>query len=259
VAPTTLTRIWSDGRTALGAWLFLRDPFGAELVGRAGFDYVCIDLQHGLGELSDALALLQALSGSEASPIVRVPWNEPGIIGRVLDLGATGVIIPMVNTADDARRAVAACRYAPAGARSFGPVRAGVVGGPGYLASADAVVACIVMIETAEAIEHLDEILAVPGITAVYIGPSDLSLTYGLPPAPDNPGEVFDGALARVLAACERHGVVPGIHATAALAPKRIAAGFRMVTVANDVGALVAGIQRDLASVRDTGPAATAY
>src|SRR3546814_379053 len=109
-----------DGVTTLGAWMFLREPVLAEAAGDAGYDYVCIDMQHGLASYADAFAMLQALGRSTVAPVVRVPWNEPGIIGRVLDAGALGVIIPMVNSAEEAERAVAACRYAPAGTRSFG-------------------------------------------------------------------------------------------------------------------------------------------
>ena len=181
---------------------------------------------------------------------MRVPWNEPGIIGRVLDAGALGVIIPMVNTPDEARRAVDACRYAPAGTRSYGPLGAAVRHGADYALAANDAVACIPMIETRQAIESIDEILAVPGIDAVYVGPADLALTYGLPPAIDNPGEPFDGALATVVAACQRHGVVPGIHANAALAAKRRAAGFRMVTVASDATVAVQGLRAALETAR---------
>ena len=117
----SLRQRWGDGATTLGAWISLRDPLLAEVAGMAGFDYVVVDMQHGLNDYSDVVAMLQAVSGSATVPLVRVPWNEQGIIGRVLDAGALGVIIPMVNTADEARRAVTACRYPPDGTRSIGP------------------------------------------------------------------------------------------------------------------------------------------
>jgi 4-hydroxy-2-oxoheptanedioate aldolase len=245
-----LKSIWRDGGTALGAWLSLPEPLVAEAASLAGYDYVCLDMQHGLVDYAAAVNMLGAMARGPATPLVRVPWNEPGIIGRVLDAGALGVIIPMVNTPEEAARAVAACRYAPAGARSVGPLRAALTYGPGYTGDANADVACIPMIETREAIEGIDEILAVPGIDAVYVGPSDLSLSYGLTPQPDNPGEPFDGALARVLESCRTHGVVPGIHANASLAAKRLGAGFRMVTVGIDVNAVLGGLRRDLQSSR---------
>lgn len=245
----SLKSIWNDGGTALGAWLSLREPLLAEAAANSGYDYVCVDMQHGLADYEHAVTLLHALARTPVVPIVRVPWNEQGIIGRVLDAGAMGVIIPMVNSVEEARRAVAACRYAPKGARSFGPLTAGSRYG-GYFGSADADVACIPMIETRQAVEAIDDILAVDGIDAVYIGPADLSITYGLPPGVDNPGEPFDGALARVVDSCQRHGVVPGIHSIAALAAKRHQGGFRMITVGNDAGAAMAGMRADATAAR---------
>jgi 4-hydroxy-2-oxoheptanedioate aldolase len=245
----SLRELWSSGRSTLGAWLSLREPYLAEAAGNAGYDYVCVDMQHGLADFHEATVLLHTLASTPAVPIVRVPWNEQGIIGRVLDAGALGVIIPMVNTPEEAHRAVAACRYAPLGARSFGPMVAGARHGADYAATANDVVACIPMIETRQAIEGIDEILAVPGIDAVYVGPADLSLTYGLPPATDNPGEPFDGALATVVQACQRHGVVPGIHASPTHTAKRLQSGFRMVTVTNEAALAVQGLRSALTQV----------
>ena len=246
----SLPERWHDGATALGAWMFLREPLLAEAAGRAGYDYVCIDMQHGLASFTDAVAMLQALASSTATPVVRVPWSEPGIIGRVLDAGALGVIIPMVNSAVEAERAVAACRYAPDGARSFGPLTAMMRHGFQYLGTANQQVACLPMIETVEAVERIDEILAVPGVDAVYVGPSDLSLTMGLPPLADHDDARFQDALATVVDACARHRVVPGIHASPALAGARAAQGFRMITVGYDQTPVMAALRADLASSR---------
>ncbi|MGB8862035.1 MAG: aldolase/citrate lyase family protein, partial [Ilumatobacteraceae bacterium] len=160
-------RIASEAGVALGAWIFLREPLLSEAASKAGYDYVCIDLQHGLVGFEDLTAHLQAVALGSAAPIVRVPWNEPWMIGRALDAGALGVIIPMVNTADEAARAVAACRYAPQGERSIGPIGA-MTRHPSYFRHANSAVMCIVMIETAQAVANIDEILSVPGIDAVY-------------------------------------------------------------------------------------------
>jgi 4-hydroxy-2-oxoheptanedioate aldolase len=247
----SLPELWRSGGTALGAWLSLREPLLAEVAAGSGYDYVCVDMQHGLADFEQTVSLLHAVARTPAIPIVRVPWNEQGIIGRVLDAGALGVIIPMVNSPEEARRAVASCRYAPDGARSFGPLTAGVRHGGTYVAKANEIVACIPMIETRQAVESIDDILAVEGIDAVYVGPADLSLTYGLPPAMDNPGEPFDGALATVIDACTRHGVVPGIHTSAALAEKRYKAGFRMMTVGGDLGGVMQALRADAKTARD--------
>ena len=116
---------WAAGGTALGAWISLRDPIVAETAASLGFDYVCVDLQHGLNDYDGMANALAAIAGSDATPLVRVPWNEPGIIGRALDAGAAGVIIPMVNSVEEAQRAASACHYWPAGTRSFGPIALG--------------------------------------------------------------------------------------------------------------------------------------
>jgi 4-hydroxy-2-oxoheptanedioate aldolase len=250
----SLKSVWSEGKTALGAWVSLRDPLVAEVAGAAGFDYVCVDMQHGLADLEQTMVHLHAITGGSAVPIVRVPWNEPGIIGRVLDAGALGVIIPMVNSPEEAQAAVAACRYAPDGARSFGPLTAGARHGGGYFTEANGAIACIPMIETRGAVETIDDILEVPGIDAVYIGPADLSLTYGLPPGLDNPSDDFQGALKTVVAACERHGVVPGIHSHASLAALRQGGGFRMITISSDANLVMQGLRSELKTARtETG------
>lgn len=234
----------ADG-PAYGAWLALPDPVAAEIVAAAGFDYVCIDLQHGLADHAAMVGMLQAVARTDAVPLVRVPWLDPGWIGRALDAGARGVIIPMVNTPGQAEAAVRACRYPPAGERSFGPIRAAAVHGADH-----ADVWCIPMIETRAAVEALDEILDVDGIDAVYVGPADLSLSYGLPPANDQSEPTWNAALATIVRACQSRGIVPGIHGTARLAPDRVAAGFRFVTVFSDAGGLGAAAARDLAAAR---------
>lgn len=247
-----LREVWAAGGTGLGAWLSTREPLLAEAAALSGYDYVCIDMQHGLQSFEHTITMLYAMARTETTPIVRVPWNEPGIIGRVLDAGAYGVVIPMVNTADDARAAVSACFYGPKGARSMGP--AGVsarAGREGYFGSANDKVLCIPMIETKQAVENLDEILAVPGIDAVYVGPADLSITYGLTPRTDQDDAEWNAALTRIIEGCNATGVVPGIHADAVLATKRSAAGFRMVTVGFDLSNAMAGLRNDLKTARD--------
>ena len=224
---------------------------GAEGLAGLKYDYINIDLQHGMIDYTGALHLLQALHGTSATLTCRVPWNEPGIIGKVLDAGAQGVIIPMVNTVAEAEAAVSACRYAPAGARSFGPVRAGRSLGPDYASEANDKIACIPMIETAEALSNLDAILDVAGIDAVYIGPADLSISLGLPPGTDNPDPSFQDALTQVVEACGQRGIAPGIHAVPEWAPTRLAQGFRMVTVTSDLQALGDGAKRALDHVRE--------
>ena len=252
---TTICDQWREGKTTLGGWLAIPSTVTAEATARCGFDYLCVDTQHGALDFTDTVAMVQAVLLGGSSPIVRVPRNEPGIIGKSFDAGAHGVIIPMVNTAEEAEAAVSACRYAPRGVRSWGPTVAGLR--HDYFNWAPGQVACIPMIETAEALSNLDGILAVPDIDAIYVGPADLSITLGLPPRNNDGEKAFDEALSFILERCAAHNIIAGIQATGALTPKRIAAGFRMVTVTTDLVAARKGIQAELALARGENPTAS--
>lgn len=249
--PVHMRNVWAAGGTATGAWLSLRDAWGSEAIANMDFDYVCIDMQHGLADVGDLFALLQSMTGKRPTPIVRVPWNEPGIIGRVLDMGAMGVIIPMVNSKAEAEAAVAACRYAPTGGRSMGPIVPMQRYGTGYYAGANQNVICIPMIETGTAVSRLDEILSVPGIDAIYVGPADLSISLGLPPGIDNADDKFTGAIDTIIDGCRRHNIVPGIHCAVPVTAKRHQQGFRMITVASDHVALTSGMRADATKARE--------
>jgi 4-hydroxy-2-oxoheptanedioate aldolase len=244
-----LRAAWNEGVSTYGAWLSIASPVVAETIAGVGFDYVCIDAQHGALDMADTISMVQSVVLGDAVPIVRVPWNEPSVIGRALDAGAHGVIVPMVNTAVEAEAMVQACRYAPRGSRSYGPTAVGTRHGD-YVAWADANVAVIPMIETVEALRNLDEILAVPGIDAVYVGPADLSLTVGLPPRNNDGEPAFDDALARIVSACRNAGVVPGAHAVADVAQRRAEQGFRFLTISSDIASLRAGMVSDLSNKR---------
>jgi 4-hydroxy-2-oxoheptanedioate aldolase len=250
VRENTVKQQWRERRITYGGWLSLPDAHAAETMAQVGFDWLCIDMQHGVIDYRDAVGMLRAVGSTPTIPSVRVPWNEPGIIGKVLDGGAYGIIIPMVNTRAEAEAAVAACRYAPAGRRSYGPNRVTYYAGSDYFAHADEQVACIPMIETAAAIGNIDEILSVPGIDAIYVGPADLSITLGLNPRMDNEG-AFAEASSSIVAACRRHNIVAGIHASAALAPRHAQNGYQMITIASDVGGMARAAFQDLQSVRD--------
>jgi 4-hydroxy-2-oxoheptanedioate aldolase len=248
----SLREKWSAGQETLGLWLSVPSMVSAEIAGRTDVDYVCIDNQHGVNDYQVTAGMITAIEIGGGTPIVRVPWNEPGIIGKMLDAGAHGVVVPMVNTREQAEAVVRSCRYAPAGSRSWGPVIAGMRH-PDNRAWADANVACIPMIETVEAISNLDDILSVPGIDAIYVGPADLSISLGLAPYANDGNQVFDDALATIVAACRRHGVVPGIHATGSLTPRRREQGFQMITVTSDALAMRAGYASELAAARGDG------
>jgi 4-hydroxy-2-oxoheptanedioate aldolase len=246
---TGLREKWANGDETLGLWLSSPSMLTAEITGRQPVDYVCVDTQHGVNDYQIAAAMITAIEIGGGNPITRVPWNEPGIIGKMLDAGSHGVIVPMVNTREQAEAVVRATRYAPAGSRSWGPVIA-AMRHPDNRAWADANVACIPMIETVEALANLDDILSVPGVDAIYVGPADLSISLGLPPYANDGTALFDDTLATIVAACRRHGVVAGIHATGPLTPRRREQGFRMITVTSDALAIRAGYDSELAAAR---------
>jgi len=246
----TVKEKWAAGQTTYGGWLSIPSSFSAELMARQGFDWICVDLQHGLIDYQVALSMITAINTTPCIPFVRVPWNEPGIIGKMLDAGALGVIIPMVNSVEEAKQAVQYCRYYPEGSRSYGPIRAGLVYGLDYYKQANKDVACIPMIETGRAVESIDQILSVPGIDAVYVGPADLSITLGLYPRMDQPDKIFEEALAKVVKSCQKHNVVPGIHGNAQTAEKHHKNGFKMIALIIDAVGLARAAQEDLNIVR---------
>ena len=242
---------WRRGEPSVGAWLSLGNVHTAELIANAGFDWVVLDLQHGLIEYGDLLRMLPAISTTEATPLVRVSGNNLPEINKALDAGAMGVIVPLVNTAEQAAAAVSACRYPPDGTRSFGPTRAALYGGRGYAAEANGQIACIAMIETQEGLDNLEAIVATPGLGGVYVGPSDLALSLGLPPRGDTDEPRHLAAVEQILAACKRAKVPAGIH-TGGLewTERRLAMGFDFVTLGTDAGFMMQAVTADLAAVR---------
>jgi len=245
---------WASGEPAVGGWLGIPSAYSAEIVARCDLDYVCVDIQHGLLDYGDAWHMLQAINIGSATPLVRVPWNEPGIIGKSLDAGARGIIIPMVNTRAEAEAAIQACRYAPDGSRSYAGTRVVRQEGSDYFANANADVAVIPMVETVEAVANLDDILSVPGVDAVYVGPSDLSVSLGLNPGNNDGEPSFDAAVAKILHGCARHNVIAGCHTTSELCQRRIEQGFRMITITSDTVALTRALEDELRRARGQEP-----
>ena len=245
---------WTAGAPAVGGWLGIPSAYSAEIVARCDLDYVCVDIQHGLLDYGDAWQMLQAINIGSATPLVRVPWNEPGIIGKSLDAGARGIIVPMVNTRAEAEAAAQACRYAPDGSRSYAGTRVVRQEGSDYFAHANADVAVIPMVETVEAVANLDGILSVPGIDAVYVGPSDLSVSLGLDPGNNDGEPSFDAAVAAILDGCARHNVIAGCHTVSELCQRRAAQGFRMITITSDTVALTRALDDELRRARGQEP-----
>jgi 4-hydroxy-2-oxoheptanedioate aldolase len=242
---------WAEGRTAFGLWMTVPGSIGAEIFAGAGVDYVCVDQQHGVIDYDSMVPMFQAIRAEGSAPITRVLSNDPFLIMKALDAGAWGVIVPLVNDAEDAARAVAACRYPPRGIRSYGPVRAAHVIGsrdPEYLGGE---VLCLVMVETREALERVEEITSTPGVDGVYIGPSDLALSLRLPPTLEVTEDAHVEAVTRIKEACHRNGIAAGIHAPSGeWARKHAEAGFDVVTVATDAALLRAAVLRELTVAR---------
>src|SRR5277367_5575848 len=197
--------LWQAGRPVINSWLGIPSSFSAEVMAHAGWDSLVVDMQHGMIDYQMMVTMLQGISTTETVPLVRVPWNDPAYIQKALDAGAYGIICPMINTRAEAEKLVDSMRYAPLGHRSSGPIRASLYGGADYHAKANDIVVSFGMIETAEAIEKLDEILSVKGLDAIYVGPSDLSISYGHPPGGDKPDDWMMATLTKVIDGCKRH------------------------------------------------------
>jgi len=248
-----LKQLWQGGKPAVNGWLAIPSGFSAEVMAQAGWDSVTVDLQHGVQDYQSMVACFQAMQSHPVLPMVRVPWSEPGIVGKVLDAGAYGVICPMVNTADEARAFVSYCRYPPAGKRSNGPIRAGIYGvGTTYQSTANQEVLCLPMIETQEAVDNLDAILDVPGIDAVYIGPSDLGFSMGLPPVLDREEQAIMDIYGRILEGTRRRGLGACVHCgSPAYAARMIAMGFNLVTISNDSGLMLNAARAAVQAARE--------
>lgn len=243
--------LWKQDKAAVNGWLAIPNSFSAETMAHQGWDTLTIDIQHGLIDYQTAVTMMQAISTTNTVPVVRVPWLEPGILMKSLDAGAYAVICPMVNTREDAQKLVAWTTYAPKGTRSFGPVRGLLYGGPDYRDHADETIVRFAMIETAQALDNLDEIMSVEGLDAVYIGPADLSIALGCKPTFDDVDPPVAQAIDHILERAKAHGIVAGVHnGSAEYALERIKKGFRFVTIGSDARLMAAGSQQVLSKMK---------
>jgi 4-hydroxy-2-oxoheptanedioate aldolase len=257
----TIRDIWQRGGCVLNGWLHIPNGFAAELMAHQGWDSLTVDMQHGVVDYGAALGMLQAIATTNTIPLARVPWNEPGIIMKMLDAGCFGIICPMINTRADCEAFVGACRYPPRGYRSYGPLRAALYAGADYAARAEQIVITMAMIETRQAIENIEEIIQTPGLDALYIGPADLgqSLGLGANMDPTEPGVI--AAIDHVLDTARRHGIVVGMHTGSVEYAQRMAAkGMQFITIGSDARLMSAAAQRTVAAFKGAvGGAATAY
>jgi 4-hydroxy-2-oxoheptanedioate aldolase len=237
--------------TIIGYWVASDNPPATERIARVGYDYVCLDLQHGLLDQRGALAGVMAAELGGSVGVIRVPANDPAHIGKALDAGARAVIVPLVNSAADAASAARACRYPPDGVRSFGPTRSGLTIGFAPR-DADEQVACIVMIETQEGLRNVAEICAEPGVDAVYVGPSDLALAVGGNTPQDGwQRPEYQQALDAIKAAAAASGKACGLHVNdGAAAARALERGFDFVSISNDLNHITAFTRNELTKAR---------
>lgn len=249
----TVRTIWEQGGTIINGWLHIPSSFSAEVMAHQDFDSLTIDLQHGPVHYDASLPMLQAISTTDTIPMARVPWNEPGIIMKMLDAGCYGIICPMVNNRSECEAFVGACRYPPIGYRSNGPTRARIYAGDDYAVESNSTVVTMAMVETADAMDNLDDIMSVEGLDGVYVGPADLSISLrGQMPPDIYCDEVMD-AHKVIIEAAKRHDIYPGVHCSSAQnAVDLIDLGYRLVTIQSDA-AFIGGFASDaIAHTRQT-------
>jgi len=237
-----IRRAIADGRPAFGVSMLWSGSQEAEVVGSAGYDWAFLDAQHGGMTNDNLIAVVQGLALGGTESVIRVGANDERLIGRALDLGAIGVVVPMVSTAAQARAAAAATRYPPQGVRSFGPLRA--MRTP---AEANAAVVCLVMIETAEGLENVDAIVSTPGVDGVYVGPVDLSISLGVEFELTAMHPRVLAGIDAIVAACERHGRIPGAFSLGPeSAEELLRRRVRLLTLGSDVSHFLRGAAADL-------------
>ena len=230
-----LLEMWKQHKIATNAWLTIPNAWTAEIISNTGFDACTIDLQHGLADYQTALSMLQSINTSNTVPLVRVPWNEPILIMRMLDAGAYGIIVPMIDNQNQVKDFIEACKYPPIGSRSYGPIRASLTLGPDYFDNANNEVLAIAMIETKEGLNNIEEIASVDGLNGFYIGTIDLSISLGLKTLGDLHDTILMSAIQKIVDTAREHKLVVGIHTKS---PEETGVlqklGVNMITPIND-------------------------
>ena len=237
------------GEFMTGTFLNLGSSLTAEMAGQAGFDWVLIDLEHGAGDRQELLLQLQALESTPAAPIVRIAWNDAVLFKRVLDLGVSGIMVPYVQSPEEAQRAVAAMRYPPAGVRGVASMNRACGFGAGfdeYFKSANSKLLTLVQIETAAAVDHAEEIAAVDGVDVLFVGPMDLSVSMGISCQWDHPA--LRAAFATVVSACRNAGKAAGVLLMKKDFDRAVIEGFSFVGLGSD-GAVIATGMKEIAGV----------
>lgn len=248
--PNTVKRKIQAGQASVGSWLATGSSLAAEIMAHQGFDWLTVDMEHNAIDISQTQAIFHAVATTDCIPFARVPWNDPQIIKRVLDAGAYGVVIPTVESVDQAEQAIDACRYPPDGHRGMGTIRGRLYGGDDYTTHANEEICVVIMLETITAVENADAILSVPGIDAVFIGPNDLAASMGLPLGLDNQHPDHLAAVATIRDACDRHNIPPGIHCgSPGAVNQRIDEGFKWIALSSDAGLMSGAASAQVAAL----------
>jgi len=244
--------LWAEGKPVLNGWLHIASTWSAELMAHAGWDSVLIDMQHGMMSMEAAIQMMQAISTTDTVPLVRVNWNTPGEIMRLLDGGAYGVICPMVDTREQCEAFVGACRYPPMGYRSLGPTRANVYAGKDYAEHANDTIVTMAMIETQEAFYNRDEIMSVEGLDGVFVGIGDLRLSMTGQAGFTSSDTIVNDALDAILESAQKHNIKAGLFTTdPQYAVDMVNKGYSFVTVMTDSMILSSAASSLIQTVRD--------
>lgn len=239
------------GEPSIGTWVAIGNPLVAEILSHAGFDWLSVDMEHNAIDIESLQNCFYAMSTTDTVPFVRVPWNDPQILKRVLDVGAYGVVIPNVKTPEEAEMAVQACRYPPDGFRGVGGIRGRLYGGPDYFQKANEEIAVILMIEDTQAVRRIAEICNVPGIDSLFIGPNDLAASLGVPGGYDNPHPDHKAAVSQILQTGKRFNIPVGIHCgSAEEVNRRIEEGFQWMPIVSDARFLSSAVQNAIEQVK---------
>jgi 4-hydroxy-2-oxoheptanedioate aldolase len=248
--PNAVKRALKAGQASVGSWLSLGSITASRFLARAGFEWLTVDIEHSLVDWETATHMFASIADAGCIALARVPSNRHDHIKRVLDNGAHGIVVPMVNSREEAQAAVAACLYPPAGNRSVGgSVHALNFGGtaPDYYARANDELLIVLQCEHIQAVENADAIFSVPGIDAIFVGPNDLAASMRGPDGRPPSGEATAQVMKRILEACRRHGVAPGVHCTSGdEARHRIEEGWQFVALASELRLMLNGVNEEL-------------
>ncbi|CAN5509076.1 4-hydroxy-2-oxoheptanedioate aldolase [soil metagenome] len=243
-----------SGQPAVGTWLGLCSPVAAESMAHVGWDWLVVDVEHSPVGFDTMVNCFRAIQLGGAAPMARLPWNDTIWIQRTLDAGAMGLVVPMINTVADAKSVVSNTKYATRGQRSFGGSRVAAYIDGDYRAWADDHLAIMVMIETIQAVENAEAIMAVEGVVGCFIGPTDLALSMGITQKETGPGTEHEAAMLSVLAACKKTGKAAGKHCfSAAEVTERIRQGFQFLALSSDGALMVKAAQEEYAAIDFTG------